>query len=674
MAPLDVPYHDDVQNSKVMPVFEKIFGFSRMRPQSLSSSKRYGINEEHIMQFELKLSFYGLTSRRWGWDCLRHYELLGLGVVPFFVDLPLAPLYSMAGLPRNELLSVLQRPEVKHVGFVSPSTSPTEGPYFIFKGTNAQPGGANVEFIPRNPEVIFSAMDRSNYSALQQQLLGYARKYLTTRAIAASLLERIGHRNATKVLHICGHNRLEFLQMSLLHGLVDLGIDVTSFPIIQGHYQRPRKEVRTIDTMKNLRDRWLVAHGNGFAWGFRVPSPRTTVERLHERIAKREFDVVAFSFTSYANLESLPFFDDVVRSYPRSHLVFVNGDDFFNGDADPTPINLRAEKFGHVFVRELYDPPRKCADVPMSTESWKPLLSRELALVMSGPKMENAQAMDFCNTSTIKEAMQQAESFQPHAENQNNVRDVVLTDGRHWGIPYFSPFLRSLRRCGCTAEVVFLVPDKSISKFWESHSDEDLGPLMPLRVFLVEWTQHPGELQNQQWFMIWAARAFLKTEMAMMYRRILVVDPLQIIFQRDLFVHMGTRKGIFLVRESVKRDVDPRGLMGFCYGNESLGMGRYGINHRLFGGTTTWMGTFLDLIANKSQYLLSNSCGFDAVITRLVLGEAIPVFNIWTNEVGPVVKLHPDDCRDISRNTDGEIIPRCGKFPAAVVMDLAACQ
>jgi len=49
-------------------------------------------------------SLFGVTMRKAGWDCLRHYEIMANGCVPWFLDLESCPSTTMPFLPKLELL------------------------------------------------------------------------------------------------------------------------------------------------------------------------------------------------------------------------------------------------------------------------------------------------------------------------------------------------------------------------------------------------------------------------------------------------------------------------------------------------------------------------------------------------------------------------------------------
>ena len=55
------------------------------------SSSDYAFNSEVDYYADLQASRFGITTRRAGWDCLRHYEIAANGAVPCFRDLDVKP-------------------------------------------------------------------------------------------------------------------------------------------------------------------------------------------------------------------------------------------------------------------------------------------------------------------------------------------------------------------------------------------------------------------------------------------------------------------------------------------------------------------------------------------------------------------------------------------------------
>lgn len=58
-------------------------------------------NEEVLYYKDYQESFYGLTMKKAGWDCMRHYEILANHCIPYFQDIDLCPPRILTHLPKN---------------------------------------------------------------------------------------------------------------------------------------------------------------------------------------------------------------------------------------------------------------------------------------------------------------------------------------------------------------------------------------------------------------------------------------------------------------------------------------------------------------------------------------------------------------------------------------------
>lgn len=67
-------------------------------------NKNYLFNNEKDYYDEYAKSFYGHTSKKGGWDCLRHYEIMMNGCVPIFDGLENCPVNTLTTLPKNKLI------------------------------------------------------------------------------------------------------------------------------------------------------------------------------------------------------------------------------------------------------------------------------------------------------------------------------------------------------------------------------------------------------------------------------------------------------------------------------------------------------------------------------------------------------------------------------------------
>lgn len=103
---------------------------------------------------DLRASRFGVTTKKAGWEALRHYEIAASGCVPCFRDLDRKP--------------------------------PTAAPFGL-DASNCVPY--------RDPRALLDeigAMDEERYASLRAGALGWARRN-TTRARAEQLLEAVGH-------------------------------------------------------------------------------------------------------------------------------------------------------------------------------------------------------------------------------------------------------------------------------------------------------------------------------------------------------------------------------------------------------------------------------------------------------------------------------------------------
>ena len=64
-------------------------------------SSTYIFNLEIDYFKDYQKSYFGLTHRKGGWDCLRHYEILMNGCIPYFPDISKCPQFTMTNFPKD---------------------------------------------------------------------------------------------------------------------------------------------------------------------------------------------------------------------------------------------------------------------------------------------------------------------------------------------------------------------------------------------------------------------------------------------------------------------------------------------------------------------------------------------------------------------------------------------
>jgi hypothetical protein len=121
-------------------------------------------------------SLFGLTWKKAGWDCLRHYEILSQGCMPLFLDIHHLPTTMMFTYPRQQVETLLDV-AVKINGY-------QKNMDFTYDDriTLSNVDFSTIEFI--NP-------DEYGYYDIANELLDYTRKYLTTEYQAEYVLNTI---------------------------------------------------------------------------------------------------------------------------------------------------------------------------------------------------------------------------------------------------------------------------------------------------------------------------------------------------------------------------------------------------------------------------------------------------------------------------------------------------
>ena len=64
----------------------------------------YIFKDEKSYYEDYQKSYFGVTTKKAGWDCMRHYEILGNKCFPYFIDLENCPKDTLAQFPKELLL------------------------------------------------------------------------------------------------------------------------------------------------------------------------------------------------------------------------------------------------------------------------------------------------------------------------------------------------------------------------------------------------------------------------------------------------------------------------------------------------------------------------------------------------------------------------------------------
>jgi hypothetical protein len=131
------------------------------------STYTFDTQEEYYQEYQQSIS--ALTHKKGGWDCMRHYEIIANGCIPYFPDLYECPLGTMHTFPKKIVKDFMQ---------------------LVY--ASASKGGLSTEF----------------FNEVSKQLLVYAKINLNTEALFKYILNTTTELKSTYIF-ICNYNRLQ---------------------------------------------------------------------------------------------------------------------------------------------------------------------------------------------------------------------------------------------------------------------------------------------------------------------------------------------------------------------------------------------------------------------------------------------------------------------------------
>ena len=323
---------------------------------------------------EYRHSYYCVTRKKKGWDCLRHYEILSQGCVPYFIDLEKLPAATMPFFPKKLVLEAMNLPGVKFNN--------------DHKGSFLNSSAFSIDF---------SIFDKERYYRLAAQIQNHARRYLTSEAMARYVLRALaqegGPKKPKKVLfiHHCYH---DFMGDSLWTGFkeleakgrLELVADIVPTPDLStGGANSKAAHLATLEKCDNGRKNALLssAHtltkpnyykGNPYGgWGnhraLNNPLKETIVNQstIPDRIRAKEFDVIV-----YGTVVRTDAWIELVREhYDKNQIAMIYGAD----GVEVLHHYATLVKQGTFFTRENYDEPggylhgKTCSDGPGIAEA-----------------------------------------------------------------------------------------------------------------------------------------------------------------------------------------------------------------------------------------------------------------------------------------------------------------
>jgi hypothetical protein len=271
----------------------------------------YIYNNETDYYNEYKKSLFAITYKKNGWDCLRHYEILANGCIPYFPNIEHCPMNTMLFFPKNLCIH------------------------------------GNVLYNKHKDKTIadMTEDELAECTELIKQLLHYTRRHLTTRTMAAYVLSRSQLTSAKSILYLSGNTDPDYLRCLTLHGFKELfGTNCHDYPPIDHIYKKDN-----IDFTK--------LYGKGMTYTDLLELNMRDNNKdytIIDDIINKKYDVIIYG--SYHR--GLPNYDFIMKYYSPSQVILLCGEDCLHGKdthyCNYYNINSSLAIKGHpLFVREL---------------------------------------------------------------------------------------------------------------------------------------------------------------------------------------------------------------------------------------------------------------------------------------------------------------------------------
>lgn len=257
---------------------------------------------------EYKQSLFAKTTKKGGWDCMRHYEIIACGAIPYFPDIEKCPSDTMALLPKN----------------------------LIIQGNNLyrKYQGRDINELDE--------MELEECKHLIKKLLDYTHSNLTTYCVAKHILTKTDLESAKNVLYLSEDLRPDYLRCLTLHGFKSLlGNKCHDYPKVP-HIYRDSKI-----NYGGLYGRGIT-YSNLLELEFHDDSLDAS---LTDDIINGKYDVIIYGSCH----RGMPFYDLVSQHYPPERVILLCGEDL---DVGNTLHRCKYKSFsdekGHpIFIREL---------------------------------------------------------------------------------------------------------------------------------------------------------------------------------------------------------------------------------------------------------------------------------------------------------------------------------
>lgn len=252
-------------------------------------------------------AMFGITMKKGGWDCLRHYEIMANGCFPMFIDLENCPDKTLTTIPKQLIIN------------------------------------CNKELLPWKE-------DTTKYNEYSKVLLEHVRNNCTTSACAKYILSKL-QINPKKILLLTCDSGINYTReltwIGIKRYLESVGGEGVEYPPINYLYESYQN--------KDL-------YGNGFTYSGRLKNQNTMKEDdIISSIQNKYWDLIIYGKIGvdedfYGTIPRVPFWDNVMTNYSKNKIIFLYGGDICQNLSTKNKHSdhlLKHSQYGQCFVREL---------------------------------------------------------------------------------------------------------------------------------------------------------------------------------------------------------------------------------------------------------------------------------------------------------------------------------
>jgi hypothetical protein len=192
--------------------------------------KTYVFNTEFSYYNDYRNSIFGKTTKKAGWDCMRHYEILANGCIPYFENI--------SNCPKNVMT-----------------------------------------FFPK--ELVSKAMNSDNPSIYTKELLEYTKNHLTTKAMAQYIINTV-HKEPNNLVFLSGEAKPDYLCDLTLIGLKEI------------YGKRCAEEVSRPYIYDDYKEDTSKLYGKGFSYTKILSSELRNTNVNEEQIKNKNYDLVVY--------------------------------------------------------------------------------------------------------------------------------------------------------------------------------------------------------------------------------------------------------------------------------------------------------------------------------------------------------------------------------------------